>query len=122
MTRDDLEPLAPQDALDWYLEHRRGRLRTATRRKHRSTLGAFVDWTDEVDIGDLNDVGGRQRMQFKTWRKNEADLVTKRLNGNLAILQQFLGFYVNVDALAEGVSDRFPLPNVHIGESTCEFG
>lgn len=111
-----------QKRQDWDLEHRRGGLRTATRRKHRSALGAFVDWTDEVDIGDLNDVGGRQRMQFKTWRKNEADFVAISLNGNLGILQQFLGFCENVDTLSKDVSDRVPLPDVRIGESTCEFG
>jgi len=112
MTQDDLEPLAPQDALDWYLEHRRDDLRTATRRKHRSALGTFVDWTDEAGIDDMNDIGGRQLMEFKTWRKTETDLVTVSLNGNLAILQRFLRFCENIDAVAEGVSDQVPLPNV----------
>ena len=60
MAQNDLKPLAPQDALDWYLEHRRDGLRTATRRKHRSALGTFVDWTGEAGIGDMNNVGGRQ--------------------------------------------------------------
>jgi hypothetical protein len=112
MAQDDLEPLAPRDALDWYLEHRRDGLRTATRRKHRSALGTFVDWTDEEEIENMNDVGGRQLMQFKTWRKSEADLVTISLNGNLAILQRFLRFCENIDAVAEDVAERVPLPNV----------
>jgi integrase len=112
MTQDDLEPLAPQEALDWYLEHRRESLRTATRRKHTSALGTFVDWTDEAGIDDMNDVGGRQLMQFKTWRKNESDLATISLNGNLAILRRFLRFCERIDAVAEGVADRVPLPNV----------
>jgi hypothetical protein len=112
MAQNDLEPLAPQDALDWYLEHRRDDLRTATRRKHRSALGTFVDWTGEAGIDDMNDVGGRQLMEFKTWRKSETDLETVSLNGNLAILQRFLRFCENIDAVAEGVADRVPLPNV----------
>jgi len=112
MAQDDLEPLAPRDALDWYLEHRRDGLRTATRRKHRSALGTFVDWTDEEEIENMNDVGGRQLMQFKTWRKSEAALVTISLNGNLAILQRFLRFCENIDAVAEDVAERVPLPNV----------
>jgi len=112
MTQDDLEPLAPQDTFDWYLEHRRDDLRTATRRKHRSALGTYVDWTGEAGIDDMNDIGGRQLMQFKTWRKAETDLETVSLNGNLAILQRFLRFCENIDAVAEGVADRVPLPNV----------
>ena len=112
MTQSDLEPLAPQEALDWYLQHRRDSLRTATRRKHQSALGAFVEWTDEVGIDDMNDIGGRQLMEFKTWRKTESDLTVVSLNGNLAILQRFLRFCENVDAVPAGVADRVPLPNV----------
>jgi integrase len=116
MTQTDLEPLAPQDALDWYLEHRRDSLRTATRRKHRSALGAFVEWTGEVGIDNLNDISGRQLMEFKTWRKTESDLTVVSLNGNLAILQRFLRFCENVDAVSEKVVDRVPLPNVPLDE------
>jgi site-specific recombinase XerD len=112
MTQNDLEPLSPQDALDWYLEHRRDSLRTATLRKHTSALGTFVDWTDEVGIDDTNDISGRQLMRFKTWRKDESDLATISLNGNLAILRRFLRFCERIDAVAEGVADRVPLPNV----------
>ncbi|MFC7059190.1 tyrosine-type recombinase/integrase [Halovenus salina] len=121
MTKDDLEPLSPEDALDWYLEHRRDDLRTATRRKHRSALGTFVDWTGSVGIDDMNDVGGRQLMEFKTWRKTESDLTSVSLNGNLAILQRFLRFCENVDAVAEGVVDRVPLPNVPPEEEVNEW-
>jgi integrase len=112
MTQDDFESLAPQDALDWYLEHRRDSLRTATQRKHTSALGAFVDWTDEVDIADMNEVGGRELMRFKTWRKNEIELATISLNGNLAILRRFLRFCERIHAVAEGVAERVPMPNV----------
>lgn len=112
MPRNDLEPLAPQDALDWYLEHRRESLRTATRRKHRSALGTFVDWTGEVGIDNMNDIGGRQLMEYKTWRKAETGIATVSLNGNLAILQRFLRFCVKIDAVEEDLVERVPLPNV----------
>jgi integrase len=60
----------------------------------------------------MNDIGGRQLMAFKTWRKNETDLATISLNGNLTILRRFLRFCEWIDAVAEGVADRVPLPNV----------
>lgn len=120
MAGSSLESLAPQDALAWYLEHRRDDLRTATRRKHTSALGIFVDWTQEVDIDDMNDIGGRQLIRFKTWRKNEAELNTVSLNGNLAILRTFLRFCEAIDAVHEGVADRVPMPNVPPEEEVCE--
>src|SRR6056297_2930800 len=112
MTEDTLDPISPQDALDWYLEHREDDLRTATLRKYESALSIFVDWTDEAGIDDMNDVKGRQLMQFKTWRKQEAGLATVSLNGNLAILQRFLRFCENIDAVPEGLAERVPMPNV----------
>ena len=88
----NLEPISPSDAVEWYLDHRRDDVRTATLRKQDSALGIFVDWTEEVGIDDTNDVGGRQLMRFKTWRKNETNVNTVSLNGNLAILRRFLVF------------------------------
>lgn len=112
MTENELDPITPQEAIDWYLEHCRDDLRTSTRRKHRLALATFVDWTDEAGIENMNDIGGRQLMEFKTWRKNESDLVTVSLNGNLAILQRYLRFCENIDVIDDGVADRVPLPNV----------
>jgi integrase len=121
MSRTDLEPLAPRDALDWYLEHRQEELRAATRRKHRSALGTFVDWTEEVGLSDLTDLTGRRLVEFKTWRKREADVKTVSLNGNLGILRRFLKFCVTVEAVPEGIPEKVPLPNVPPDEEVNEW-
>jgi len=112
MTGTDLETLAPQAALDWYVEHRQEELRTATRRKHQSALGTFVEWTDRVGLDDMTDLTGRRLVEFKTWRKTESDLATVSLNGNLAILQRFLRFCETVEAVPEDFAEKVPLPNV----------
>ena len=62
----------------------------------------------------MNDVGGRQLMGFKTWRKSETDLETVSLNGNLAILQRFLRFCENID--------RLRLPKDRTAPQSCGFG
>jgi len=112
MTDDDLEPISPAEAIDWYLEHRRDDVREATRRSHRSALGIFQDWTDEVGLENLNDLSGRQLHAFKTWRKAETDITTITLNGTLAMLQRFLRFCESIEAVEEGLAERVPLPNV----------
>jgi integrase len=111
-----LDPISPEDSVDWYLDHRRRELRVATRRKHRSALGTFVDWTNSQDIDNLNEISGRQLLAFKTWLKRESDLATVSLNGNLAILQRFLRFCETIEAVHEGLADRTPLPNVPAAE------
>jgi len=121
MSQADLESLAPQDALEWYLEHREAELRTATQRKHRSALGTFVEWTDRVGLADLTVLTGRRLVEFKTWRKREADLATVSLTGNLAILRRFLRFCVTVEAVPEALPEKVPLPNVPPAEEVDDW-
>lgn len=111
-TQDNLESISPRDTLEWYLDHRRDEVRMATSRKHESSLGTFVEWTDEVGVEDMTELGGRQLMAYKTWLKAESDLATVSLNGNLAILQRFLRFCETIEAVEEDLADRTPLPNV----------
>lgn len=121
MVGRDLEPISPRDAFDWYLEHRRDDLRVATRRKHTSALGAFVDWTDETGIDNMNDVSGRTLMEFKTWRKNDTGIQTISLNGTLGVLSVFLQFCEDIDAVHTDLHERVPLPNVPSDEEVNEF-
>lgn len=112
MGEGNLEPIAPGEAIEWYLEDRREELRTATRRTHRSGLGIFEDWTDEVDLRNLNDLSGRDLHEFKTWRKSQTDINIVSLNGTLAVLQRFLRFCETIEAIEDGLAERVPLPNV----------
>jgi integrase len=93
----------------------------ATRRKHESALGTFVDWTDKAGIGDLTELAGRQLMAYKTWLKTESDFATVSLNGNLAILQRFLRFCERIEAVEEDLADRTPLPNVPPEEEEVNY-
>lgn len=112
MSGHGLAPIAPAEAVAWYLEHRRDDTRLATRRKQASALGIFVEWTDEVGIENMNDIRGRELMRFKTWRRTETDVKLVSLNGTLAILRTFIGFCETIDAVEADLADRVPLPNV----------
>jgi len=112
MSGDDLEPITPEDAIDWYLEDRHDEVRASTRRAHRSALGIFQDWTEETDRNNLNDFGGRDLVAFKTWRKAETDIKTVSLNGTLAVIQRFLRFCETIEAVEEDLAEKMPLPNV----------
>lgn len=107
-----MEPISPEKAVDWYLEHRHDELRDATRRTHKSGLSIFLDWATERGVDNLNELTGRELMAFKTWRKSESDLNTVSLNGTLAVVQRFLKFCETIEAIEEGLAERIPLPNV----------
>jgi site-specific recombinase XerD len=112
MERSNLEHITPEDAIEWYLEHRHDEVRAATLRARRSALGIFGEWTDETGRDNLNDFGGRDPVAFKTWRKNETDINTVSLNGTLAVLQRFLRFCETIEAAEEDLAEKVPLSNV----------
>lgn len=51
-------------------------------------------------------------MEFQTWLKSNAELKTISLDGNLGILQVFLRFCANIDAVPKDLVERVPLPTV----------
>lgn len=108
----EFKSITPEEAVEWYLDHRRDDARMTTRRKHGYALDAFLNWTEEIEIEDMPELSGRDLMRFKTWRKREGDLAKISLNGNLAVLKRFLGFCENIDAVEPGMADRVPMPNV----------
>jgi integrase len=114
-----LESITLRESVDWYMEHRIEDTSTATRRKHRSALGIFVDWTDDVGLDDTNELTGRDLMRFKTWRKRESNVEKISLNGTLAILRRFLVFCETIDAVHPGLVDRVPMPNVSEDDEVC---
>jgi site-specific recombinase XerD len=121
MTGEDLEPIAPAEAVEWYLEHRKESVRMSTRDKHRYALTAFVEWAEESEITNLNSLSGRQLMAFKTWRKNRTDLENISLNGTLSNLRVFLDFCEDIEAVAPGIADRVPTPNVPSEDEVNDF-
>lgn len=62
----DLEPIPPREALDLYLDDRRGDLSAWTLRAYRSRSSIFVEWClDEEGLTNLNDLTGRAIRRFK---------------------------------------------------------
>lgn len=108
----ELDPLAPEKAAELLLDHRREETRVATRRKHQSALGVFVNWTDQADIENLNALGGRDLLEFKAWQKNQSGNKRVSLNGTLGVIRVFLGFCERIDAVEHGLAEAVPLPNV----------
>lgn len=111
-TDGGLEPLAPAEALDLYLEDRRDEIGEATLYSHRSRLGKFVEWCDVEGVENLNDLAGRDLLRFKQWRKADGDLEPVSLQGQLSTLRVFLRFCERIDAVEEGLAGQVALPDL----------
>lgn len=54
-----LEPISPEDATEWYLDHRGQEVTHDTVECKRTSLGYFVENCESHDIEDRNDPTGR---------------------------------------------------------------
>ncbi|WP_135827913.1 tyrosine-type recombinase/integrase [Halorussus halobius] len=123
----ELEPLAPSEALDLYMESRDDASEN-TMEGQFYRLKAFVAWCDEQGIANLNELSGRDLYQYRIWRRDGGysgeELKTVTLRGDLATLRAFLRFCAEIDGVREDLYDQVPLPKVSgsndVSESTLE--
>ena len=110
-----LEPLAPSEAVDLYLEARDDAAdQTLEGQKYR--LRAFVAWCDEEGIANLNELSGRDLYAYRVWRREGGysgeELATVTLRGDMATLRAFLRFCGEIDAVPGELFDQVPLPRM----------
>jgi len=122
---DDLEPMAPAEGVEMFLDAMRDEHADATRRSEKHRLGAFVQFCDEEGIENLNDLTGRDLYRYRMWRREgqgdgreAVKLVT--LKGQLATLRRFLRFAGNIDAVPSELYEQVTLPTMTNGEDVSE--
>ncbi|ELZ42951.1 integrase family protein [Halorubrum californiense DSM 19288] len=112
--------MGPREARDDYLRERKEDASFETLRTIRKGVNLFVEWCEEKDIHNLNEIGGRQLNKFKNWCKETSDNNTVSLNGILGILRRFLVYCVRIEAVASGTPDKTPIPNVPEDEEVSD--
>lgn len=108
----DLQPLAPEDGASLYAHHREGEVSSATLKAHRYRLRQFVEWCDEQEIHNLNDLTGRDLHGYRVHRREVDNLKPVTLQGQLSTLRVFLEFCASIDAVPEGLHEKILLPRV----------
>lgn len=116
----DLQPLAPKEAVEMYIDSRRDELRDETRRKQETRLNAFLNWCEANDLENLNNLTGRDLQRYRQWRKNGegegyGEIKNVTIRSNLATLRVFLEYCANIDAVEPGLRERVMLPEVEDG-------
>jgi len=117
---DDLDPIAPEAAVDLYLDQRRDELSEETLKSHRYRLKQFVEWCEEENVTNMNDLGGRDLHAYRVHRREEGDLKPVSLQGQLSTLRMFLGFCASIDAVPGDLRSKVMLPSVSDSEQASE--
>jgi len=102
----ELEPIDPKLALELYLDDRRSHQSKATTIAHRSRLSSFIDWLDERDIDNLNELTGRRVKEYKLHRRKESDWASSTEKSNLDTICVFVRWAEGIEAVEANLSAR----------------
>ena len=110
MSNDELDPMEPAEAIEFYFRHRESELSKSTLENQRYRLNAFLDWCEEEGVTNMNDLTGRELTDFRISRQQDVRKVT--LNGHLQTLRVFLEFCATINAVESGLRERVLMPEV----------
>lgn len=121
----DLDPIQPARAVQMYHEAMQDEHAESTRRSEKHRLRAFLEFCEEDEIENLNDLTGRDLYKYRTWRRegqgdgrDSIKLVT--LKSQLASLRRFLRFAANIDAVEPEFHEQLSLPTMKNGEDVSD--
>ncbi|SDM50795.1 Site-specific recombinase XerD [Halogranum gelatinilyticum] len=118
---DDLEPLKPREAVKMYLDSRRNEVSDQTLQSHDYRLQKFVEWCQDNEITNMNDLGGRDLHFFRVHRREEDGLKPVTMQGQLSTLRRFLQFCATVDAVDSNLASKIILPRLKRGEEARDI-
>ncbi|WP_313691449.1 tyrosine-type recombinase/integrase [Halorarum halobium] len=114
----ELQSMNPEEAVEMYIETRKGDTADATVQKHRYRLQKFLEWCGEADVDDTTQLNGRNLHKFRLWRKEDGELAKVSLRSQLSSIRTFIRFCENVDAVEQDLHKKIELPDVSPEESS----
>ena len=112
----DLQPISATEAVELYLQSAEGEKAASTVQSHEYRLQHFVRWCEKEGRENLNELSGRDLQAYRVWRRQDGDLTTVSLRGQLATIRAFLKFCERIDAVSQGLYEKVELPDAGDGE------
>ena len=106
----DLEPLPPREATEMWLDRQRSEKSEASVKSYYYRMKQFVEWCEDQEIENLNDLSGRTIYEYSSDRRGQ-DLSISTLKSQLGTLKRFLEFCETIEAVEPDLSKRVDVPS-----------
>jgi integrase len=107
-----LQPITPEKGKELFLAECESELSEHTRQNYHYRLKPFVRWCQRNDIENLNSLNARHLHEYKTWRRNNTDIKTVTLKGQLSTLRVFIKFLESIEGVEERLHEKILIPDV----------
>jgi site-specific recombinase XerD len=118
MSREDLQPLDPEEGVERYMRKLEADARDSTVYNATTRLRFFLEWCHESEIADLNELTGRDLADFVAWRR--ADIAAITLQKQLSTIREALRFWADIEAVPEGLAEKVHAPELPDGAESRE--
>lgn len=108
-----LQPMPPEEGVNRYLEHKGPELRESSMQNARHRLSVFLEWCEEAEVENLNDLTGRSLADFVAWRREDVAAIT--LQKQLSSVCEALRYWADLEAVEDGLAERLHAPKVPDG-------
>lgn len=112
-----LEPIEPEKAFELYLLDKDRSVSSATLNSHRSRLSFFIDWCEEQEIENLNDLTGRKLQEYRLWRRNIGDLSKVTEKTMMDTLRVFVRWLETIDGVEQELHKKVRSPDLSHGDN-----
>lgn len=113
---DNLEPIDPSTARELYLNYKATHCADATVQAHYYRTQHIVDWCEENDVNNLNELTGRDLHQFRLWHMERGDINQLTLRQHMCTLRVFLKWAASIEAVPADLYDKVMVPQIGRGE------
>jgi len=112
-----LDPIDPRKALELYLADREGDLSQSSIRSHRYRLSNFVDWLDEREITNMNELTGRLVKEYQLESRKAGDWSPSTEKAMMDTIRVFMRWCESIEAVEGGLSERIQSPTISDGDA-----
>lgn len=113
-----LKPTPPRDAVERYLREKQGEITSKTYYNYRTTLNQFLDWCDENEIRDMNDLDSELIDRFKEHRLSHVKTITAK--NDMSTIRNFIKYSASIQAVPAGLSSLIRIPSVSEDDQICD--
>ena len=108
--------LTPSQAVEDFLEEKRGDVAKSSWRNYRYPLREFIAFCADREIENVSDLTGYDLKRFKIRRRDDPNVGKVTLRNNLSVIRVFLRWCEEAQLVERGFHDLVKLPRLEDGE------
>ena len=114
-----LQPLTPHDGVQYYLDDRRSEVTKSTLYEHTTRLNRFLEWCDQENIENLNELTSRRCRDYKNHRQEQVAPTT--LENEMRTFRLAVKTWEQIQGVGEGLSKNIKVPTAKKSEKVREL-